>query len=134
VISQTELDMEFDLIGVDASVANALRRLMIAEVPTMAIENVYMYNNTSVMHDEILSHRLGLIPILADAREFEIKQKQGIIFLLKKDSPTDLNTLVFKLQMDCTLNPNAPGTSVNPKEKYINSNGKWLKLNISIFK
>ena len=73
--------MEFDLIGVDASVANALRRLMIAEVPTMAIENVYMYNNTSVMHDEILSHRLGLIPILADAREFEIKQKQGIIFL-----------------------------------------------------
>jgi DNA-directed RNA polymerase I and III subunit RPAC1 len=77
VIAQSDLDMEFDLIGVDASVANALRRIMISEVPTMAIENVYMYNNTSVMHDEILAHRLGLIPIFADAREFEIKQKEG---------------------------------------------------------
>lgn len=77
MIAHTDLDMEFDLIGVDASVANALRRIMISEVPTMAIENVYMYNNTSVMHDEILAHRLGLIPIFADAREFEIKQKDG---------------------------------------------------------
>ncbi len=77
MIAQSDLDMEFDLIGVDASVANALRRIMISEVPTMAIENVYMYNNTSVMHDEILAHRLGLIPIFADAREFEIKQKEG---------------------------------------------------------
>ncbi len=70
--------MEFDLIGVDASVANALRRIMIGEVPTMAVENVYIYNNTSVMHDEILAHRLGLIPILADAAQFDIKQIQGI--------------------------------------------------------
>ena len=69
--------MEFDLINVDASIANALRRSMISEVPTMAIENVYIYNNTSVMHDEILAHRLGLIPILADARQFEIKEAQG---------------------------------------------------------
>lgn len=68
-------------MGVDASVANALRRIMISEVPTMAIENVYIYNNTSVMHDEILAHRLGLIPIFADARQFDIKQKQGIFII-----------------------------------------------------
>ena len=80
--SQSELDMEFDLIGVDASVANALRRIMIGEVPTMAIENVYIYNNTSVMHDEILAHRLGLIPIFADAAQFDIKQIQGIYFII----------------------------------------------------
>jgi DNA-directed RNA polymerases I and III subunit RPAC1 len=65
-----ELEMEFDLIGVDASIANAFRRILIAEVPTMAIETVFVFNNTSVIQDEVLSHRLGLIPIKADPGRF----------------------------------------------------------------
>ena len=64
----SEEEVQFDLIGVDASLANAYRRIMIAEVPSMAIEKVYMMNNTSIMPDEVLAHRMGLIPILADAR------------------------------------------------------------------
>lgn len=32
VTSLTEEDIEFDLIGVDASIANALRRILLAEV------------------------------------------------------------------------------------------------------
>lgn len=55
--------MEFDLIGVTPAVANAFRRIMISEVPSMAIEKVYIYNNTSIIQDEILAHRLGLIPL-----------------------------------------------------------------------
>lgn len=37
-----------------------------SEVPTLAIENVTIYQNTSIIPDEVLAHRLGLIPILAD--------------------------------------------------------------------
>jgi len=37
----------------------------------MAIEKVYISENTSVIQDEVLSHRLGLIPLRADPREFE---------------------------------------------------------------
>lgn len=37
----------------------------------MAIERVYIANNTSVVQDEVLAHRLGLIPISADPRLFE---------------------------------------------------------------
>ncbi|CAG8464844.1 10433_t:CDS:2 [Gigaspora rosea] len=74
IIRKEQYDMEFDLIGVDAAIANALRRIMIAEVPTMAIEKVYIYNNTSIVQDEVLAHRLGLIPIKADPDRFYFKQ------------------------------------------------------------
>jgi DNA-directed RNA polymerases I and III subunit RPAC1 len=65
-----EFEMEFDLVRIDASIANAFRRILIAEVPTMAIETVFVFNNTSVIQDEVLAHRLGLIPIEADPERF----------------------------------------------------------------
>lgn len=37
----------------------------------MAIEKVHIYNNTSIIQDEVLAHRLGLVPIRADPRLFE---------------------------------------------------------------
>ena len=40
----------------------------------MAIEKVFIYNNTSIIQDEVLAHRLGLIPIKADPRLFEYRQ------------------------------------------------------------
>ena len=46
---RTEDDLIFDLKGIDASVANALRRILLEEVPTMAIEHVFIINNTSIL-------------------------------------------------------------------------------------
>lgn len=63
-------------MGVEPSLANALRRILISEIPTMAIEKVNMWQNTSIIPDENLAHRMGLIPILADPREFEFNEKQ----------------------------------------------------------
>lgn len=45
--------------------------LFCMQVPTMAIEKVLIANNTSVIQDEVLAHRLGLIPISVDPRLFE---------------------------------------------------------------
>merc|ERR1712071_640542 len=75
VISLNKLDMEFDIIGVDPSIPNALRRILISEVPTMAFDKVFLFNNTSIIQDEVLTHRLGLIPLKADPRMFEFKLK-----------------------------------------------------------
>mmetsp|Transcript_2531 Transcript_2531/g.3665 ORF Transcript_2531/g.3665 Transcript_2531/m.3665 type:complete len:298 (-) Transcript_2531:47-940(-) len=54
---------EFKLEDTHLSIANALRRTMIAEIPTMAIELVTVEQNTSVLNDEFIAHRLGLIPL-----------------------------------------------------------------------
>ncbi|KAL6529403.1 hypothetical protein OROGR_015026 [Orobanche gracilis] len=93
VISITEDDMEFDIIGIDVALANAFRRILIAELPTMAIEKVLVANNTSVVQEEVLAHRLGLIPLKVDPRIFKYKSEN--------DEPTEENTIVFKLHVRC---------------------------------
>ena len=55
--------IKFILSNCDQSVANALRRIMMAEVPTLAIETVTVNENSSVLFDEFLAHRAGLLPI-----------------------------------------------------------------------
>ncbi|XP_074024928.1 DNA-directed RNA polymerases I and III subunit RPAC1 isoform X2 [Numenius arquata] len=75
VIREEEGALEFDMVGIDAAIANAFRRILLAEVPTMAVEKVFVYNNTSIVQDEILAHRLGLVPIRADPRLFEYRNQ-----------------------------------------------------------
>lgn len=55
--------ISFELTQTDVSMANSLRRIMIAEVPTICIDQVEFSENTSSMQDEYISHRLGLIPL-----------------------------------------------------------------------
>ncbi len=65
----------FTLSGTSPAFANAFRRAMIGEVPTLAIENVRIYDNTSAFFDEMLAHRLGLIPIKTDLSTYSTKEK-----------------------------------------------------------
>lgn len=51
--------------------ANRLRQILISQIPCMAVDKVLFTSNTSVATDEYICHRLGLIPIKADARQFE---------------------------------------------------------------
>ena len=56
--------------------ANALRRIIISEVPTMAIEMVQVAENTSCLNDEFIAHRIGLVPLYSEnVDEFEFNSK-----------------------------------------------------------
>ncbi|XP_066282572.1 DNA-directed RNA polymerases I and III subunit RPAC1-like isoform X2 [Branchiostoma lanceolatum] len=126
IVSLEGSELEFDMVGVDASIANAFRRILLAEVPTMAIEKVFVHNNTSIVQDEVLAHRLGLIPIHADPRLFEYRQEGD-------DEGTAEDTIEFHLNVKCTRNTQAPKDSTDPDEIYkdhkvYTKHLKWVPL------
>ncbi|WNY25413.1 DNA-directed RNA polymerase subunit D [Methanolapillus millepedarum] len=58
---------KFILSGTNAAFANGIRRAMIADVPTLAIEHLILNDNTSVLYDEQLGLRLALVPLSTDS-------------------------------------------------------------------
>lgn len=63
------------LKGVERSYANAIRRFAISEVPTMAIDDVVIIENSSIMYDELIAHRLGMIPLKTDLNKYVLPEE-----------------------------------------------------------
>lgn len=59
----------------DEIFANTIRRLIIEDVPTLAVENIEIKENSSALFDEMLGLRLGLSPIKTDLKSYELKEK-----------------------------------------------------------
>jgi DNA-directed RNA polymerase subunit D len=59
---------ELKISDIEPYFINSIRRIMLADLPKLAIDNVIIYDNTSPLFDEIISHRLGLIPIPTDLK------------------------------------------------------------------
>lgn len=69
ILSLEPHEIRFILSETDVSMANTLRRIMIAEVPTLAIDLVEIHENSTVLNDEYIAHRLGLIPLRYQAQD-----------------------------------------------------------------
>jgi len=63
-VSNCDVGIAIDYMSL--SMVNALRRTMMGEIPTLAIELVKFEINTSIFHDEFITHRLGLIPLKSE--------------------------------------------------------------------
>ena len=74
VVSLTEDTVRFLIEGVDTSFVNTLRRAMVAEVPTMTIEDIFYFDNSSLIPDEILANRLGFTPLKTDLDNYVLPE------------------------------------------------------------
>lgn len=71
--------------------ANSLRRILLGEIETMAIERVFFYYNSSILNDEIIAHRLGLVPIAISSKILNKNKKTN-------DDPVEKIILEFKVK------------------------------------
>ncbi|WP_227354998.1 DNA-directed RNA polymerase subunit D [Haladaptatus salinisoli] len=70
-IDRDEREARFLVRNVTPAFANGIRRAMIADVPTLSIDTLRVIENSSVMFDEQIALRLGLVPLTTPPGEFE---------------------------------------------------------------
>ena len=78
ILEETETTIKVLIEETSPDLVNAIRRTLLLDVPKLAIEHVTIYDNTSALFDEIVAHRIGLLPL-----------------------PTDLDVLVFREECVC---------------------------------
>jgi len=72
VLKKSEHKIVFVTEGVSIEMINAIRRIILTEVPVMAIDEIIILKNDSPLYDEILSHRMGLIPLKTDLETYKL--------------------------------------------------------------
>lgn len=79
--------------------SNALRRIMLTEVPVMAIDELEIRKNSSALYDEVLAHRIGLMPLTTDLKSYELPKTQS-----------DIDERKAKCTLQLTLKEKGPKT------------------------
>ena len=75
VLEKDETNIRLAIKGADVPLMNALRRIALAEVPSMAIDEVVMIENSSILQDEMIAHRLGLTPLKTDLEGYNLPEE-----------------------------------------------------------
>jgi len=75
IVEEDELNIKFILYDAPVAFANSFRRAMKSLVPVMAVDYIDVYLNSSYLFDEILAHRIGLIPIKTDLNRFNMQNE-----------------------------------------------------------
>jgi DNA-directed RNA polymerase subunit D len=75
LLNKDDEKIVFLIKDTDATAVNTLRRLIVNEVPTLAIEEVNFLKNSSAMYDEFVAHRIGLIALKTDLKSYTMPDK-----------------------------------------------------------
>ncbi|MBN1390589.1 MAG: DNA-directed RNA polymerase subunit D [Candidatus Thermoplasmatota archaeon] len=122
----TDTRCSFIVDGVKPDIVNALRRTLIADVPKMAIDEVEFhmgpirdeegneYDSNSALFDEMIAHRLGMVPIPTDLQHFTFREQcecNGagcphctIIYVMNKKGPCTVYSGDLQPLGDISLN------------------------------
>ncbi len=74
VLEKDETNLRVVIRDAEVPLMNALRRIALAEVPVMAIDEVVMIENSSILQDEMIAHRLGLVPLKTDLDSYNLPE------------------------------------------------------------
>ncbi len=72
ILSKNDREIKFVIDGIRPAFANALRRACMGEVPVLAVDTVDFTANDSVLYDEIIAHRLALVPLVFDPKNYNL--------------------------------------------------------------
>ena len=150
IISQNEQKVSVKLKGIPLQYANALRRICLNGVPIYAIDTVDMIMNSSVMADEGIAHRLGLIPLKTELSAVEEgNESDKVMFTLDSGETTETRTVlsgelksldgvIKPISDDIPIVTLAPGQTLK-LEAYARlgrgtEHAKWNSANVSILK
>ena len=148
IISQDEQKASVKLKGIPLQYANALRRICLNGVPIYAIDTVDMMINSSVLADEGIAHRLGLIPLITELSAVEQdNDSDKIMFTLDSDETNETRTVLsgeLKSQ-DSIVKPisdNIPIVTLAPGQRLKfeayarlgrgTEHAKWNSANVSV--
>lgn len=102
ILKRSETELEMLVEGISVALANAVRRAMITEVPTMCIEDIEVFENSSSLYDEVLAHRLGLIPLKTDLENYVLPEdckcagkgcsSCSLTFILDREGPGNVHS------------------------------------------
>ena len=129
ILEKGENKIRFAMEGINFAFANTLRRTMYGEIPVMAIEDVDLEENTSGLFDEVLGHRLGLIPLTFDPKLYRVKNEckckdEGcsnceVTLVLEKEGPCIVRAGDMKSTADDVkaADPNIPIVELLEKQR-----------------
>ena len=99
IVNQDEQKISVKLQGIPLQYANALRRICLNGVPIFAIDTVDVLENNSIIADEGIAHRLGLIPLKTEFSTIESKNEADRILLTLDSADTDETRTVFSNEL-----------------------------------
>lgn len=95
ILAFNDVLMNVKIDDVDLSIVNALRRIIISEIPNVAFafdpydsskSDITIYSNTSSLHNEFLAHRISLIPLCFEESMIDTYDRKKYRFVLKKQN------------------------------------------------
>jgi DNA-directed RNA polymerase subunit D len=72
ILEKTDQKLVFVVENISIEMANSIRRIILSEIPVMAVDEVIVLKNDSPLYDEIIAHRLGMIPLKTDLETYKL--------------------------------------------------------------
>lgn len=133
IVEESENSIVVKLKGIPLQYANALRRICLSGVPTFAVDDVVIIENSSVLSDEGVAHRLAMLPLKTDLSRFvepsacdchsELGCSRCRVLLMLDSGNSDTTRTVTSQDLSSEdefvkpVNPNVPIVALAPGQK-----------------